>query len=937
MYSDRPKIAEQSFPARSGSGYGKLHLTVLLIVGLVAVAAAQTDYGQRLGQRQGGQVRFAATGQSVLMESVDPTVKRWYLPQELFGEYGRRQWQYTNYARERYLRYIDRGQEGSYFYDNYGNLITRGWLVYDWRQTQARTVESSQLTKQGRYTSWFNRLIISSDHIGDFSSSLMVGDEIFATLTPMTFRKPGFNGVVTSFTSNNLHFTGLFSRISLPIVGEGQTISALQDNFTNLVAGRVEVAATDFATVGLTLVNAHNGAGNRDSFEGNPLKGVLTTGQLGRRLNQLIVRLGDDSPEDGEGGPVLFDTDVEITTQLQRQAPVEGGVRMVFRDTTITGNSLGFRPVIEGGELRGGFRHADGAESITLKYVLAPEEGESEDGTLRLLLQRRLNLGVDDADEAITRIKNVRFRLTLANDYRVEVTSDRQTSRVGTPQFAVVARAPGNVKNQLNPREVVFDYGLPTATQIVGVTTEIRDLRGFDFYGEFNVSTRYRQFPNTIRDTHTSLSGIVGDDHDVGWMLNLSKTAGPWRLFLEAFGMDDGYSTSPKPVDSRGLVDYSPEATDRLYDFVDDNDDQDRHPDQKRFLQGSLIPPQSTSVGDFRIDLDGVPDPAVFPGYDENGDFISDFNQNSNGDRENFFPDYEEPFLRHHSDRPEFLFGIDLNNNGWAERFENDDLPDYPYKKDHWGYNTFGRVQINPEAELTLGYLRQDMHKADRKNHTPYGIFTFARDFPGWGRVRISDMLKKAEDTIPDPLSQWIMPSLDFGAAGQTSGRNVPVADLLAAENTWINVFYADWDYRSPRRWSTRHRLKWDWWRQRVTEKEFALDENGGTILDEAGNPVVVFDPLGSQGRNGRKTSGFTGLVNKVDYVFEWRECRCHRASRASSCTRCLSVGRPPRYAPGTESSPCWRACRCCLTRSSNWATNNDCSTSCAGMRTNSP
>ena len=56
-------------------------------------------------------------------------------------------------------------------------------------------------------------------------------------------------------------------------------------------------------TLGLTLVNAHNGAGNRESFQGNPLKGQLTTGQLGRRLNQLIVRLSDDSPEDGAGFP----------------------------------------------------------------------------------------------------------------------------------------------------------------------------------------------------------------------------------------------------------------------------------------------------------------------------------------------------------------------------------------------------------------------------------------------------------------------------------------------------------------------------------------------------------------------------------------------------------------------------------------------------------
>ena len=30
---------------------------------------------------------------------------------------------------------------------------------------------------------------------------------------------------------------------------------------------------------------------------------------------------------------------------------------------------------------------------------------------------------------------------------------------------------------------------------------------------------------------------------------------------------------------------------------------------------------------------------------------------------------------RYASDRPEFLFGVDMNNNGIIDRFENDDLP----------------------------------------------------------------------------------------------------------------------------------------------------------------------------------------------------------------------------------------------------------------------
>ncbi|MEE2874368.1 MAG: hypothetical protein VX893_15815, partial [Candidatus Latescibacterota bacterium] len=393
---------------------------LIIAVSLLATAVgAQTDYGYRLGQRQGDKVNFTATGPGVLMDALDPTVKRWYLPQELFGEYRHSQWSYTNYARDPYLRYIEPSQEGSHFYDTYGKLVTRGWLIYDWRQTQARTVESSQLTKERRYASWFNRLIVSSDQSGDYGYSIMVGDEVFANLTPMTFRKAGFNGVVTSFSSSRVRLTGLFSRISLPIVEIDPDIpTAPQDNFTNLMAGRVEADVTDFATLGLTLVNAHNGAGNRESFQGNPLKGQLTTGQLGRRLNQLIVRLADDSPEDGAGGAVLFGFDVAITTSLLREVPVAGGVRMVAKDTTIIGSRIGFLPVIEGGAEGAGFLRADGGESILLKYTLAAEEGQSEEGTLRLLLQRQLDLPLDEADEAITRVKNVRFSLTLANDYR---------------------------------------------------------------------------------------------------------------------------------------------------------------------------------------------------------------------------------------------------------------------------------------------------------------------------------------------------------------------------------------------------------------------------------------------------------------------------------------------------------------------------------------
>ena len=72
--------------------------------------------------------------------------------------------------------------------------------------------------------------------------------------------------------------------------------------------------------------------------------------------------------------------------------------------------------------------------------------------------------------------------MVLSNDYKVEVTSDQQTDNAlfePRPVFRTLARAPGNVKDHSNLGSVVFDYGLPTATQVLGFTVEADDLAGF--------------------------------------------------------------------------------------------------------------------------------------------------------------------------------------------------------------------------------------------------------------------------------------------------------------------------------------------------------------------------------------------------------------------------------------------------------------------------
>ena len=246
------------------------------------------------------------------------------------------------------------------------------------------------------------------------------------------------------------------------------------------------------------------------------------------------------------------------------------------------------------------------------------------------------------------------------------------------PALFEVARAEGNVSDNSNQTRLVFEYGLPTANMVYGFTVDVKDVIGFDAYAELAMSRSWHQFPSpALAQADRALSGHSRDAE--AWMVNVSKVAWPFFAFGEAFSLAPDYSTTAYLVDGEGDVLYD-HSTRHLYEFVEDNDDQDRFPDWSRWQQGS---------GDAN----------VFPGWDENNDFVTDFNQNDSSILSNRIPDYEEPFFRYHSDRPEFLFGVDLNNNHWIDRFENDDLADYPYKRDQRGYNVYGRPLRDPRHQ----------------------------------------------------------------------------------------------------------------------------------------------------------------------------------------------------------------------------------------------
>jgi len=719
---------------------------------------------------------YVIGGPGVRTWAIDPVLRKWYVPQELHREFGWEQWRSSNYARDIYQRYTNVTLEGSHLYDIYGNYITRGWRVYDWSQEQPRSFGST-LYKDPIFSSWFSNLVVSSASRGQYHMALTIGDQIRTTLTPLTFSKPTFNGVQLDFVSDKYALTAIASRASDPglRLNDRDQPPRPATDYANLIGLRGTAQVGDMMTVGANYVNVFNGK-SIDDWADNSLKGRLTTAQNGKQVRQITIRLSDDSPEDGEGGVLFFSQAIYIDG---RKAPIS--------------------PSVKGGVVREGRREASGTEEIYLVYDL---EGWSYVD--------------DDLVHDMDWFEEVKFDLVLANDYRVEITSNVQVDLNGQQIFLPVANADDNVKDATNQRVVRFAYGLPTASEILGGTLELTDLYGIWLRSEVAVNRRHRRFPNPNR---AILEHSLATDKSLAYYVTAQKLSYPWFSYAEFFSIDDEYSTTAFIPDRSGQVVYD-RPDQYWFEMVDDNDDQDRLPDWNRNTNNQTA---GNEVDEGRSRLGGI-----FPGLDENNDFVSDFNQN-----DNFQPDYVEPFLAYNVDPPEFLYGVDMNNNTVIDRFENDTEPDYPYKRDHRGYNVYVGAEVVRGVKASVGYMRERLISSNRKSRARYGIVNSEQDLPGIGIWRVFEYYRSVKDNIPENLEQWEQPP-------NTTGGLVPFDDPLAAQDTWINTFYSDLTYTGLDRVVIVNKLKHEIYSQRTRRSGL------------------------------RKRSNFVGLVNRGHSSFKF-------------------------------------------------------------------
>ena len=595
----------------------------------------------------------------------------------------------------------------------------------------------------------------------------------------------------------------------------------------------------DYASVGSSLLNQI--MSSPSSPHSSALKGDLPYEMLGPTSIRVFV--ADDSPLEKQFNGKIYSMDIVVEGERDGEP-----VRLSSSSDDIDFDAR-LAPLISGGSLKGdGSREAVGKETVVYEFVMP------EDVTLH----------------------SARFTAEVADDYRIGVRQshnfpkiDRNgniapeewqwpASFVGTEAgskrpfkwdidreieepYYTVLRSKGRSATGGNRRMVSFDYGMPTGQSLASVNAKA-DLVGLDLEGEVVHNLQNYMFP-------------VGDNEGqrntkrawAYWLKGLKEFSWGVHLGGEVFRLEPDYSGGYDSrrggmafhVDKQSVPGQRVESRTQEFYLVEDNDDDDQWPDDDLSevpTSGVMYPGWSNS--------------RVYPGLDENFDNIPDMDRN-----ENFKLDWEEPFLMFAADPPEFVYGIDFNNNGLPDFRENDNLADYPYRRDQKGRHFFlsltslGVLGTN----LSVGTYTNREIVGGGKAKAAYLRYAYEVEQRGVGELQINYDLKKVEDDIADHSYIFHLPPDDANiipwlnkpdGAPEYPGRFRPATpDLLLMQDSWVNTFYIDSQYLGFSNINLSNSLMW----MRNSQAEITLEDGTGLL-----QPNDV-------------RTRFT-LVNKIDY-----------------------------------------------------------------------
>lgn len=632
---------------------------------------------------------------------------------------------------------------------------------------------------------------VAREGTDDWAISVTGAGALRTKFTPLTVSIPNMNGISIDMQSAN---TSL-KLISSAYLGtsNGWYLQAPASNYIATTGGVILRGGRfkrkfGVLTLGATYANVYGVQGNRE--RGNEWQG--TVNNYTPTPMMLAIRFLDDSPEDKEGGPVVYDVRLKINGRFHDEFIPQIILDDVTRDrTTAMTNELDATymefpsPISMGSTafdfliinetipkyvdllyLNDGIKGAN-SDNVMSKfsksladqyYTLAEPSGKpiQANGTQTIVYLYDISTFSD-------KINRIEATATVANDYRIQTgmiyttdtkgghdASGKTKSWYNASFWRTVAQSEGNIKDGSNIKTVSFDFGFQVASIIYGVDADFNYL-GFKMRGEYVTNSSHymfsdgvagQGFPSNIYAGQVPRTGHRWSQVDNAWYVTLEKDWEKYGIAGEMFKMGKFYKPYLDYYDSASTSDWM-DLVDQRNGFVrvpliEDNDDDDMFPDTM-LIQRTL----GQNIWSTE-DPDGV-----FPGNDKDNDGIADNNKNNNG-----VPDYDEPFLMFDTDPDEYIFGDDFNNNNIPDFREDDMKLDTPYDLDRRGYHFYVRFTPQKVINLIAGTMRTKGIGLSNRTFDDYGKLILDYNVFDVGKLYAEYRLENIQDNIRDPYVQ---------------------------------------------------------------------------------------------------------------------------------------------------------------------------------------
>ena len=730
-------------------------------------------------------------------------------------------------------------------YDRMGYHLFRGYPLFKWMETRSDSLglQVSDVVREIFFFRFFGSLVIVQDAYRGWDLGMIVGDNIRTTLTPLTLQAPRWQGVRIDGESPHHGFTALLTRGS---AGRFSALHYQRDRSPVLsYGGHWYSRIKDAIVLGATVFNQHQV--DIESGQGSFVHGTLPYPM--QLPTTIFVRVESDAPMDGTAAGVYS---VHLKLNVRRA----DGTKATLTSDPEAGPGLEYDPSLDPGPPVTGRRVGDhweaggAGEHVVFAFDI-PQVEAIEKGVFEAKVSGDYRISVRQVHPFL----NTSGKSPKWED-RSWPSQPNPKRYSGSPKYPLdfkpaeeypyytVARARG-CPGPEEIRVVRFDYGIPVGQTFLGTDFKI-EAKEISAQGEVVYNLQEARFPFS----NDSLD-VMGDRVDTGRWAYYFNAVKPLRLGAlrmevggELFRMDPDYGGG---YDSRrgGTVFFTDrggsrggDAVTQEFPLVEDNDDDDMYADDTMNDEGRFqeFVPHRYSGGDAHS--------GVYPGLDQDGDNSPDTDRDRNG-----IPDWTQPFLLYDSDPAEFVYGMDLNNNGYPDLRENDPYPDYPVRKDQKGYHFYVAFpDLLPGLKrVTLGYYSIREMDGWGRARAPYGRFEAE-----WYPVRSLDVafdndVKYVRDTIRDDVYEFFVGPTD---SLNTASPLFPAPpDPLMMKKSLVNTASLRLNYRP----FSSVRLRSD-------------------VLHLTNQQYKTVDPCGvSQGRD-----LFTELswVSRAEYTFSWSRFR---------------------------------------------------------------